>query len=183
MSILAKTCNKGAATRWALLLAAVIIVSDQVSKWVIADVVMQPPRVIEVTGFFNLVLTYNTGVSFGLLGFDLPGKAFILGALAVVVAISLMVWLWHQPKALLVWAVGLVAGGAIGNAIDRALRPGVVDFLDFHLGGWHWYAFNIADSAIAIGVALLVLETLFAPSEEAKEKDGTKGEEFREGDS
>lgn len=183
MSIFARTCDKKVATRRALLLAFFVTLADQLVKWLIADVVMQPPRVIEVTGFFNLVLTYNTGISFGLLGFDLPGKAMILGSLAVVVAISLMVWLWHQPKALLVLAVGLVSGGALGNAIDRALRPGVVDFLDFHVGGWHWYAFNIADSAIAVGVALLVLETLFAPAEEVKEKDGTTGEEFREGDS
>jgi signal peptidase II len=183
MSILAKRLSRTRAMAWGLSLAALIVAGDQLSKYVIADIVMQPPRVIEVTGFFNLVLTYNTGISFGLLGFDLPGKAAILGIFACVVAASLFVWLHRQPKALLVWAVGMVSGGAVGNAIDRALRPGVVDFLDFHIAGFHWFAFNIADSAIAIGVALLVVETLFAPTEEVKEERRTKDRNFREGGS
>jgi signal peptidase II len=127
-----------------------------------------PPRVVEVTGFFNLVLTLNTGVSFGMLGGEVGWKPFALSVLALVIVVALLVWLKRQPEPLLALAVGLVAGGAIGNSIDRLRFGGVVDFLDFHLGDWHWYAFNVADSAIAVGVAVLVLDGLF------QRRDGSK---------
>lgn len=131
---------------------------------------MQPPRAIEVTGFFNLVLTYNTGVSFGLFQGDSSWQPFFLVALNLLVAAGLLVWLRKQAFGLLPYAVGLVVGGALGNAIDRLHLPGVVDFLDFHLAGWHWPAFNIADSAIVCGVALIIADGLFQPG-----RKGNKG--------
>ncbi len=146
----------------ALALAAVVLVLDQASKWVILTQVMDPPRVVEVTGFFNLVLTYNTGVSFGLLGGAAAAwKPWALGGLALAVSAGLLYWLTRQPERLLGLAVGLIVGGALGNALDRAHQPGVVDFLDFHLAGWHWPAFNLADSSIFLGVAILVFDGLF----------------------
>ena len=148
--------------RLALGLAAIILALDQASKWVILSQVMAPPRVVEITGFFNLVLTYNTGVSFGLFGgAEATWKPWVLGGLAVVVSAGLLYWLARQPERLLGLAVGFVVGGALGNAVDRAHQPGVVDFLDFHLAGWHWPAFNLADSSIFLGVVILVFDGLF----------------------
>jgi len=154
--------------RRALVLAALVAVLDQVSKSLILGAVMQPPRVIEITGFFNLVLTYNTGVSFGLLDGDAAWKPWFLAALALVVSTALFLWLRRQPDPQLAWGVGLVSGGALGNALDRLHRPGVVDFLDVHAAGWHWPAFNLADSGITIGVALLVLNGLFGTGRNGK---------------
>ncbi len=152
----------GGALGLALALAAVVLVLDQASKWVILTQVMAPPRVVEVTGFFNLVLTYNTGVSFGLFGGAAAAwKPWALGGLALAVSAGLLYWLARQPERRLGLAVGLIVGGALGNALDRAHQPGVVDFLDFHLAGWHWPAFNLADSSIFLGVAILVFDGLF----------------------
>ena len=152
----------GEVLRLALGLAAIILVLDQASKWVILSQVMAPPRVVEITGFFNLVLTYNTGVSFGLFGgAGAAWKPWVLGGFAVAVSAGLLYWLARQPERLLGLAVGFVVGGALGNAVDRAHQPGVVDFLDFHLAGWHWPAFNLADSSIFLGVVILVFDGLF----------------------
>jgi len=158
-----------------LFLAALILLADQLSKWAILNVVMQPPQVIGITGFFNLVLTYNTGVSFGLFQGDAAWKPYFLIAVNTVVSVGQLVWLRRETRrggsaGLLPWAVGLVVGGALGNAVDRFYLPGVVDFLDFHLAGWHWPAFNVADSAIVCGVALIVADGLFQPG-----RKGMKG--------
>jgi signal peptidase II len=147
--------------RGALALAALVIVLDQASKWLILNLVMQPPRIVEVTGFFNLVLTFNTGVSFGLLGNDAGWQRWILVVLTLVIVCALLVWLRRQTRRLPALAIGLVVGGALGNLIDRLHLPGVADFLDFHAFGWHWYTFNIADSAICVGVVLLLYDGLF----------------------
>lgn len=152
----------GGALRLALGLAVIVLVLDQASKWVILSQVMTPPRVVEITSFFNLVLTYNTGVSFGLFGGEgATWKPWALGGLAVAVSGGLLYWLARQPERLLGLAIGFVVGGALGNAVDRAHQPGVVDFLDFHLAGWHWPAFNLADSSIFLGVAILMVDGLF----------------------
>ncbi len=165
----------GGALGLALALAAVVLVLDQASKWVILTQVMDPPRVVEVTGFFNLVLTYNSGVSFGLFGGAAAAwKPWALGGLALAVSAGLLYWLTRQPERLLGLAVGLIVGGALGNALDRAHQPGVVDFLDFYLAGWHWPAFNLADSSIFLGVAILVFDGLFRGRVRSKNTDNGK---------
>lgn len=145
----------------ALLIATFVLLLDQLSKWAVLALIMPPPGGIPLAGFFNLVLTYNTGVSFGLFRGEAAWQPYVLIAVNLVVAAALLLWLRKQSGNLLVWAVGLVAGGAVGNAIDRFHQPGVVDFLDFHLAGWHWPAFNVADSAIVCGVLLIVADGLF----------------------
>jgi signal peptidase II len=173
----------GSPLRLALVLAAVVLALDQASKWVILTQVMDPPRVIEVTGFFNLVLTYNTGVSFGLFGGAAAAwKPWALGGLALAVSAGLLYWLARQPERLLSLAVGLIVGGALGNALDRAHQPGVVDFLDFYLAGWHWPAFNLADSSIFLGVAILIFDGLFRERIRSKsgansKRNGISGED------
>jgi len=158
--------------RTALLLALLVLLADQVGKWAILLWVMDPPRIIEVTGFFNLVLVYNRGVSFGLLASDYTWKPYALAALSLAVVAGLLWWMRRQPGRLPRWGVGLVVGGALGNVIDRFLHPGVVDFLDLHYAGWHWPAFNLADAAIVTGVGLLLLDGLFAGGRDGK-KAGT----------
>jgi len=147
--------------RRALAILALVVVADQVTKWWILTQVMQPPRILEVTGFFNLVLVWNRGISFGLLGDGGQSQAWLLAAFGTLVAGGLLVWVQRGALSALATAgAGLVAGGALGNVVDRLQYGAVVDFLDLHLGGWHWPAFNLADSAITVGVILLLLDAV-----------------------
>ena len=103
---------------------------------------------LEVTPFFDLVLVWNQGVSFGLLNGAGGSSPWWLIGLAGAIAALLIAWLWRETRALPQAALWLVLGGALGNVTDRLRFGAVVDFLDFHLGGLHWPAFNVADSAI-----------------------------------
>ncbi len=143
--------------------AAAIAVADQLTKlWVLGFFAARAagPPVLTVAPFFNLVLTGNRGMSFGLFNNDAAANTVIFTALAAIIVTGLVIWLRRAETALLRGAVGLVIGGAIGNVVDRLIRGAVVDFLDFHLGDWHWFAFNVADAAICLGVAALVLDGL-----------------------
>ncbi|MHA1598954.1 MAG: signal peptidase II [Alphaproteobacteria bacterium] len=141
---------------------------DQISKWWIVESVMRPPHVIEVTPFFNIVLAWNRGVSFGMFNNDADGAQWLLSGVAMVIVTVLLVWLWRCENRLLATAIGLIVGGAVGNVIDRMNYGAVVDFLDFYAAGFHWPAFNVADSAIFVGAAVLVLDSLFGWSEKNK---------------
>lgn len=143
-------------------LALGIVALDQLTKWLIVAVVMQPPRVIELAPVLNLVLARNPGVSFGMLRLEGASAPWLLSALALAIVVVLFVW---QLKARSLWVsvnIGLIAGGAIGNVVDRVRVAGVTDFIDAHWGSLHWPAFNLADSAISVGVVLLLAESLFA---------------------
>ncbi|WP_394044343.1 signal peptidase II [Roseixanthobacter liquoris] len=133
---------------------------DVATKWLIVTVVMAPPRVIEITSFFNLTLGFNPGVSFGMFQDFFLERPMVLAAIKVAIATGLLVWAMSTEKAIEAIALGLIAGGAAGNIVDRVRQGGVTDFLDFHLGDWHWPAFNMADVAICAGVALLLMESL-----------------------
>ena len=148
--------------RLGLGLAVLSVILDQLTKWLILTQVMSPPRVVEITGFFNLVLVGNRGVSFGLFSNDLPWAQPAMAALAFGISIILFIWLRRAETRYLAVAIGLVLGGAIGNAIDRLAHGAVIDFLDFHAMGYHWPAFNVADSTICVGVVLILLDGLFA---------------------
>ncbi|MDH5558369.1 MAG: signal peptidase II [Alphaproteobacteria bacterium] len=139
-----------------------IMILDQISKWVILNVIMVPPRIIPQFPGFNLTLVYNPGVSFGQMDWLGP---WALSVLAIVISVALAFWLRKAETRLLTVALGIVIGGAIGNVIDRIRFGAVVDFLDFYVPGtdWpHWPAFNVADSAIVVGVGLIILDGLFA---------------------
>lgn len=143
-------------------IAAAVFVSDQITKPVILSVFETGPRVIEVTSFFNLVLVYNRGVSFGLLSNDSPYGPYLLAGLACVIAAAIWHFILRRAEArFTAISAGLIIGGAFGNALDRLLYGAVVDFLDFHVAGYHWPAFNIADCAIVVGAALMVYDSLF----------------------
>ncbi|HJQ58872.1 MAG TPA: signal peptidase II [Vineibacter sp.] len=152
--------------RTGLLMAALVVVADRLSKHALKDFLTERGGVEVIPGFFDLVVVWNRGVSFGLLGEGtLPPWA--LSLVAVGITIALFLWL---RRVVLRWsaiAIGLVIGGAVGNVVDRALWGAVFDFADFHVGRWHWPAFNVADAAIVLGVAGLLMESLFRPRPDA----------------
>lgn len=141
---------------WALL----IVVLDQLTKyWISASFGYGETRAY--TGFFNLVLTYNKGAAFSFLASAAGWQRgfFIAVALIAIVVISMLL-ARHAGEKWLCVSLVLILGGAIGNVLDRIILGQVVDFLDFHLAGWHWPAFNLADSAITAGAVLLVADSL-----------------------
>ena len=142
-----------------LALAVLVVALDQASKaWMMA--LLDPPRMVPLTGFFDLIPVWNRGVSFGILASHGGSTAWLLSGLAVAVAIGLIIWLGRAERQLLALGLGFVIGGALGNVIDRSRFGAVFDFLDFHAAGWHFPAFNLADSAITLGVGLLLLDGL-----------------------
>ena len=141
--------------RVGLPVAAAVIAADQASKWVARDALWDPPRSIEVTGFLRLVPVQNRGIGFGLFQSEGAGTWVIVGV-ALAIAAGLGVWLSRTRHRWPAWALGFVIGGAIGNVIDRVRLGWVIDFLDFHGGGYHWPAFNFADAAISVGVVMLI---------------------------
>jgi signal peptidase II len=151
-----------------LLLAAVIAAADQLAKWLILTKVMVPPRAIPVTFFFDLVLTRNTGISFGLFSGNPEMSRWLFVGVAGAIVVSLLVWLARVERGLLCLAIPLIVGGAVGNVIDRVRLGAVVDFLYFHLGNYGFPAFNLADSAITLGVALILIDSLFGEGRSRK---------------
>jgi len=157
-------------------IAAVVLVADQASKaWLLDLMEANQFRMIEVTGFFNLVMVWNPGVSFGMFATGSEGTRWLLTAVALVISAGLVWWLRRQTAWLAVVAIGLVIGGALGNAIDRIVFGAVADFFDFHVAGWSWPAFNVADSAITVGVLLLLLDAFLAPRAAARPDAAKKG--------
>lgn len=149
-------------------LAVAAAVVDQASKWWILEVLMNPvPRIVEVTGFFNLTLGWNPGVSFGMFQHDAEIMPYLLSGVAVVAAAVIGRWLWTAENRVQAAALGLVIGGALGNVVDRLRFGAVCDFLDFHYAGVHFWTFNTADVAISVGVGLLLIDALFFSRETA----------------
>ncbi len=154
--------------RQAMALVVATLVADQVSKELLLRYLLKAGNIVPVIdGFFRLVSVWNPGVSFGILGGDRALPPWILSAVAVVVCIGLFVWLRRTDRPLTGWGIGLVIGGAIGNVIDRARWGAVFDFADFHVRQWHWPAFNVADSAIVVGVGLMLLDSLIGEKRRA----------------
>ena len=146
--------------RWFALSAAVVL-ADQLVKWGILNYFVPGER-REVTEFFNLVLVFNRGAAFSFLAEADGWQSPLLTAFALAAAAVVSVFIVRSPeKKLLCAGLALILGGALGNVIDRLRFGHVVDFVDLHAFGWHWPAFNVADSAITLGAALLVFEGLF----------------------
>jgi signal peptidase II len=144
----------------ALLVATFVI--DQAHKWWmlnVYDIAARAP--VEITSFFELVLVKNKGISYGLLAQDGHGGQWALAGFAVLTSIALWIWLVRGTiNPLIAAALGLIIGGALGNAVDRVVLGGVADFFHFHVGSWSWYVFNIADVAIVAGVVGLLYDSL-----------------------
>lgn len=149
--------------RW-LLLAALVIVLDQYSKWLVLQHFELYQNLI-LTSWFNLTLAYNTGAAFSFLNDAGGWQRWLFVVLAVVIAVVLLVWLQRVSHLRLqALALALVIGGAIGNVIDRIRLGYVIDFIDWHYRDWHWPVFNLADSAISVGVVLLIVDSLINAS-------------------
>jgi len=160
-----------------LTVAGLIIVLDQLSKWWIMERVMRPegvqgtpfftPLRVMVTPFFDLVMTWNRGVSFGIGNTNSAWangswNTWVLSGLALVIVAAMLIWLRSAATPLARVALGGIIGGALGNVVDRLRFGAVADFLDLHLMSYHWPAFNLADSAITVGAVILVVDSLFA---------------------
>lgn len=158
--------------RAGLAIALAVIVADQATKLWMLDLVFDPPRRIELLPVLDLIPVWNRGVSFGLFDSDSAAAPYLLAGLSIVVAIALAIWLRRAVTRRLRVGLALVIGGALGNVVDRFRFGAVVDFIDAHWGAWHWPAFNIADSAITVGVLLVVLDSLIEPDQRAKEGPG-----------
>lgn len=139
-----------------------ILVIDQASKWLILEIIdLDTRRNVPVTGFFSLVMVWNYGVSFGM--FAMPGTwmPYVLKGLAVAISAVLTVLAVRSADGYERSAYAVIVGGALGNVIDRFLYGAVVDFLYFHIGDLGWPAFNVADSCIFLGVAYLVVRSIW----------------------
>jgi signal peptidase II len=146
------------AWRW-FALSAAIVGADQLTKWLVLGYFENRYPRVELTDFFNLVLVFNKGAAFSLFAQAAGWQTPLLAAFALAAAVIVSVLIVRNPgRGLLCLGLALILGGALGNLIDRVRFGHVVDFLDFHALGWHWPAFNVADSAISVGAVILILE-------------------------
>src|SRR5690606_16671359 len=151
----------GPYSRLGLAVAASALAADQLHKWWMLEIYRIGERgKVTVTPFFDLVLRWNQGISYGLLQQESTLGQIYLAVIALIVVIALTLWLAQLDSRLSAVSVGLIVGGAVGNAIDRLQYGAVADFFSFHVAGFYWYVFNIADVAIVLGVAGLLYDSL-----------------------
>ena len=144
-----------------ILIALATLSLDQFHKWAMLEVVHIAERQpIRLTPFFDLVILWNNGISFGMFQRYANGR-FILSLVALTIIFILLLWLRKINKSGESFAIGLVMGGALGNVIDRLRFGAVADFFDFHVAGYHWPAFNVADSAVCVGAFILCYTSIF----------------------
>jgi signal peptidase II len=162
----------------ALVLAALIVVADQATKaWILTGLDLPQLATLKVAGPFYLTMVWNPGVSFGFLQAQHDLVRWALAAFSIAVAIMLAVWVRRSERPLFATAVGMVMGGAVGNVIDRIRFGAVADFVDVSRLHFPW-VFNLADSAITIGICLLLLDMLRQDSRERSERTAkTMGED------
>ena len=152
--------------------ALVVLAADQASKlWVLDGLDLPNLGSVDVLPFLSLTMVWNRGVTFGLLGGLGAVASWILAGVALCVVVALFVWLRRAESRLVAVALGAIAGGAVGNVIDRLRFGAVVDFLHAHAFGHSWYVFNVADAAIVCGVGALIYDSLRPKSERARAHD------------
>lgn len=141
---------------WVMSAMVLVLIIDQVTKaWMLFF--FDPYGSVRVTSFLDLAVSQNRGVSFGLLTFDHPAAPWLLSGLALLILGVFTAFCWRDTSRSVAIALGMVAGGALGNAIDRARLGAVTDFLDLHVAGYHWPSFNLADAGIVCGLGLYLL--------------------------
>lgn len=140
--------------------------SDRLSKWWLIDIFdMESRVVVPVLPFFDLVMAWNKGISYGLFQADTAVGRTILAGFAIIVCLVLSLWLAKVNNRLMAVSLGLIIGGAVGNIYDRIVFGAVADFFSLHGYGFYWYIFNVADIWIAIGVGLMMYDTFFPTGE------------------
>ena len=144
-----------------------ILVLDQTTKY-LARVELPLHVPIHITSFFNLFLTYNKGVSFSLFSNNSAYGPILLSLLSILVSLGIIYWIKKEQNKAIKLALAFILGGAISNVIDRIYLGQVVDFLDFHAFGYHWPAFNVADSAICLGAFIILTRVFFDKEKEQK---------------
>lgn len=145
------------------LTALAVLALDHASKWwLLYGLKLQGDERVAVAPFLDFELRWNQGVSFSLFQQDTAAGRWMLLGLTLLATILLSVWLWRVGSRLAAFGLGAIVGGALGNGYDRFIYGAVVDFLDFHAFGYHFYVFNLADSAITVGVVILLLDSLLS---------------------
>ncbi|TNG01261.1 MAG: lipoprotein signal peptidase [Gammaproteobacteria bacterium] len=162
--------NEAIYARSWLILSFVVIVLDQVTKW-LAESMLQFHQPVAVFPMFNLTLVHNSGAAFSFLSDAGGWQRWFFIILAVIVSTMVFQWLWRlrSTERLHAAALALILGGALGNLIDRVINGYVIDFIDMYYETYHWPVFNIADSAITIGVILLIIDLMFIPKKTASQ--------------
>lgn len=159
-----------------LLVSLAVLLLDQWTKWLVEAHLGRHASVEVVSGLLNFTHVRNTGVAFGLFAShgDATGTLVLLAlGLVAFVFVGYYFWLLPPSDRTGLWALALVLGGAVGNLLDRWVQGGVTDFLDFYVGTWHWHTFNVADSAISVGIGLMLLDAFTTP----RESEGTEAED------
>ncbi|MBL4758953.1 MAG: signal peptidase II [Rhizobiales bacterium] len=147
---------------WCLLIAGIAFGLDQLHKYWMLHIfdIAQKGRV-EISSFFDLVLVWNRGVSYGLFSSNGETTRIILIVLTFLAVAAILIWMFRTSSNFTALALAFIAGGAAGNLADRIIYGAVADFFSFHAFGFNWYVFNLADTAIVVGVAGLIYESLF----------------------
>lgn len=158
---------------WWYGLAALVVLLDQYTKS-LASAGLDYGRPVEVFSWFNLTLQHNTGAAFSFLSDAGGWQRYFFSTVAVVISTVLMVWLYVMPRGQywLALSLGLILGGALGNVWDRLVLGHVVDFISVHYGGYYFPAFNLADSAITAGAAVMIVDSLFAGRGDSRPEKG-----------
>ncbi len=147
--------------RLGLIMAVLVLAADQASKaWILYGMDLPDIGSVDILPMLSFTMVWNRGVTFGLLNGLGDAGAFVLAGVAVAVVIALYLWLRQTQSVMVAVALGGIAGGAVGNVIDRLRFGAVVDFLHAHAFGHSWYVFNVADACIVCGVGLLLLDSL-----------------------
>ncbi len=155
--------------RQGFVIAVVAFLADRITKWWVLNVLdLDRVRHIEILPFLDFRMVWNRGISMGLFQADGETGRWVLIVLTSLVALFLLVWLFRVQNRILAIALGMVLGGAFGNIWDRISYGAVADFVHLHAGSWSFYIFNVADSAITIGVILLLADALLLPQKQPK---------------
>ncbi len=154
----------------ALAVTLLIFAADQWSKFLVLDWFKDHSGKVVLTSFLNIVLAWNKGISYGLFQASNPYGIWALIAVALMISFILIWWIITAENYFSALCFALILGGALGNVMDRFQFGAVVDFIDFHIFGYHWYTFNIADCGIVIGAALLLIQQLFSKQHSSTQK-------------
>lgn len=159
-----------------LLVSLALVVLDQWSKWLVEQRLADQGPFVVIPGLLNFVHVENTGVAFGMLAGHGDGDGWLTLSVLGMAALALVGYLfWRTPAEdrLMLTSLALIMGGAVGNLIDRVANGAVTDFIDAYFRSYHWYTFNVADSAITIGISLMILHMLLHRTEPAEDSSST----------